>query len=140
MSLFIPEGWSRKQVARYIAAENAKHGAEFVSVDTNGRPLPDRMLRALRNRHLLVQEFAEPDHPQVLVRLSVSRTALNDKGDRWLDGITWDQLQAVKDAMGYAEHDAVEVYPRSRDVVNVAAIRHLWVLREPVPFAWGKGR
>lgn len=133
----VPPGMSLKEVRRYMAAESRQYGAELVPLDTDGsgRPKPPNMLRAWRSRSYLVQEYAE-DSPQVLVRLSVSRTILNDKGG-WLDGITWDQLQAIKTALGYHEHDAVEVYPRQRNVVNVANIRHLWVMREPLPFAWG---
>jgi hypothetical protein len=60
------------------------------------------------------------------------------EGDRWADNITWDELQALKTQCGYGGHDAVEVYPPTRDVVNVANIRHLWVLAEKLPFAWRK--
>ena len=34
---------------------------------------------------------------------------------------------------------AVEVFPADDQVVNVANMRHLWVLPEPLPFAWEKG-
>ena len=33
----------------------------------------------------------------------------------------------------------MEVYPRTADLVNVANMRHLWVLPELLPFAWRKG-
>jgi hypothetical protein len=36
--------------------------------------------------------------------------------------------------------DAVEVYPPAGDVVNVANMRHLWVLRDRLPFAWRGGK
>jgi hypothetical protein len=42
--------------------------------------------------------------------------------------------------VGFGAADALEVYPRDGDVVNVANIRHLWVLRDPLPWAWGEGR
>jgi hypothetical protein len=75
----------------------------------------------------------------VLVRLSVLRTTLDAHTGRWLDGIAWDQLQDIKAQCGYAHHDAVEVYPRACDTVNVANLRHLWVMREPVAFGWRAG-
>lgn len=35
--------------------------------------------------------------------------------------------------------DAGEVFPAESDVVNVANMRHLWLLREPPPFGWRRG-
>lgn len=89
-------------------------------------------LRMLRSRHWLVQEF-EATAP-ALVRLSVNRTAVS--GTRWVEGISWDELQALKNECGYLLHDAVEIYPAAGDVVNVANIRHLWVMVDPLSFAW----
>jgi len=34
--------------------------------------------------------------------------------------------------------DAIEIFPADMDVVNVANMRHLWVMAEPVEFAWRK--
>lgn len=70
-------------------------------------------------------------------RLSVLR--VTTQKDDWADEITWDQLQRVKRECGFGEVDAVEVYPRDSDVVNVANIRHLWLMDEPVAFAWRRG-
>ena len=70
------------------------------------------------------------------MRLSINRTTLD--GDRWQEGLEWETLQALKNELGYAAHDAVEVFPAAADVVNVANMRHLWVLSEPLPFAWRK--
>lgn len=89
-------------------------------------------LRVWRSRHFLVQEF-KADAP-ALVRLSINRTAVT--GDRWQEGIDWETLQGIKNEIGYAGLDAVEVFPRQIDTVNVANMRHLWVLAEPLPFAW----
>lgn len=92
-------------------------------------------LRAWRSRHWLVQEFSAP--APAVVRLSVNRTTVTD--GRWEDGISWDELQAIKREIGYGAQQAVEIYPADRDVVNVANMRHLWILAEPLAFAW-KGR
>jgi hypothetical protein len=83
-----------------------------------------------------VQEYAEA--APVLVRLSVLRTTLDPKVGRWVDGITWDELQSIKAQCGYGQHDALELYPIDSDVVNVANLRHLWVMASPVSFAWRK--
>lgn len=68
-------------------------------------------------------------------RLSINRTTVGPDG-LWLDGITWDNLQAIKSAVGFGEFWAVELYPADSSVVNVANIRHLWVSPTPPPFAW----
>jgi hypothetical protein len=60
-------------------------------------------------------------------RLSVCRTQLKDDG-RWGDGITWDQLQEVKAQCGFGDFWAVEVYPATAAVVDVANMRHLWLV------------
>ncbi|EOG1815585.1 hypothetical protein ACK3RA_000943 [Enterobacter hormaechei] len=49
-----------------------------------------------------------------------------------------DALQEIKSAVGYGDRDAVEIYPRDSDVVNVANMRHLWITPEPIAFAWRK--
>jgi hypothetical protein len=30
----------------------------------------------------------------------------------------------------------VEIYPRDRDIVNIANMRHLWVMAEPLALGW----
>ncbi len=92
------------------------------------------VLRVWRSRDFLVQEYAEA--APVLVRLSVLRTTLDPAVGRWVDGITWEELQGIKSECGYGQHDALEIYPVEGDVVNVANLRHLWVMRAMVTFAW----
>jgi hypothetical protein len=85
------------------------------------------------SRDFLVAEHAE-EH--VICRLSINRTSVV-AGGGWRDGITWDELQELKRQVGYGDAMAVEVYPPDADVVNVANIRHLFVVHpEAVPFAW----
>jgi hypothetical protein len=55
---------------------------------------------------------------------------------RWLDGITWDELQHLKMLAGYGDRVAVEIYPPDSEVVNIANIRHLWLLNEVPTFMW----
>lgn len=88
--------------------------------------------RILRSRHYLVQEYGATE--PALCRLSITRT--NVKNGDWEDRIPWEELQRIKDAIGYRDHDAVELYPRARDVVKDANMRHLWVLRDPCSLAW----
>jgi hypothetical protein len=86
----------------------------------------------------LVQVYADsnPVYPGLL-RLSVSRTKLGADAS-WIDGVAWDELQAIKAAVGYGDRYAIEVYPRDEDLVNVANMRHLWILPEPLSIGWFK--
>lgn len=124
----------RRQLEKY----NAKQPTELTLIHRTEWPLSGQrnelLLRVWRSRDYLVQEYSElwP----VLVRLSVLRVEIDAKSDRWRDGITWDELQAIKNECGYSNHDALEVYPAKSDEINVANIRHLWVMCDRVDFAW----
>lgn len=63
---------------------------------------------------------------------SVRRTASRKRrsGTDWRDGITWDELQRVKNETLGPDVWCVEVYPPDGEVVDVANIRHLWPLDE----------
>jgi hypothetical protein len=60
------------------------------------------------------------------VRLDIER---KDKKD----GITWDELQQIKNDCGFANCDAVEFYPAEMDVINTGNLRHLYVFFEKLP-------
>lgn len=70
-----------------------------------------------------------------VLRLSINRTQLGENG-RWLDGITWDDIQGIKSQLGFSEYCAVEIFPPRGDLVDVANVKHIWVLKEPPPFMW----
>jgi len=126
---------------RELERQNAKMPRELRLVPREEWPLEHQrspILRVWRSREFLVQEYAEAS--PVLVRLSVLRTTLDPKVGRWVVGITWDELQSIKAECGYGQHDALELYPPDSDVVNVANLRHLWVMRELQTFAWRGGR
>jgi hypothetical protein len=42
------------------------------------------------------------------------------------DGITWDELQAVKDEYLGPDAQAVEIYPAQHRLVDEVNMRHLW--------------
>jgi len=92
-------------------------------------------LKVWRSAEFFVQEFP-PTHDGV-IRLSVNRTHVDPTSLRWVDGISWDDLQRLKGEAGYADREAVEVYPPAACVVNEANIRHLWILPARMPFSWG---
>jgi hypothetical protein len=98
---------------------------------TSSHPTSPKRIECWRSRAFLVQVFSECGG---IERLSVCRTSHN--GNRWEENITWDELQRLKAECGRGDRQAVEIFPADRDVVNVANMRHLWVLVEPLPFAW----
>lgn len=85
------------------------------------------------SKTLLVQLYEATDRSPV--RMSVFRVGEMIDG-RFPDGISWDELQQAKSEVGFGDIDAVEIYPRDSDVVNVANARHLFLIPEGVPFRW----
>ncbi len=127
----------RREMEAELARENARWPAELVPVPRIEWPerYPATLLEAWRSRDWLVQVHQDGG----AVRLSVCRAAFEPRGERWADGITWDDLQRLKRECGRGHLDAVEIYPADRDVVNVANMRHLWLVeRAALPFAWRK--
>lgn len=49
------------------------------------------------------------------------------------DGITWDQMQTIKNACGFEDQDAIEFFPKEVDVINTGNLRHLYVFFEKLP-------
>lgn len=120
---------------RQMAAEYARQPKVLRDIPRQEWPAcSTNQLRVLRSRDFLVQEF--PATSPAVVRLSVSRTTLKD--GEWVDGITWEELQRIKRECGYGDADAIEIYPGDLDVVNVANMRHLWIMAAPVECAWRK--
>lgn len=100
-----------------------------------GKEIPGR-IEIWISRDFMVQIFEEKDN---IKRLSVNRTSYDGKTG-WSENISWEDLQKIKRAVGFAGHDAVEVYPDDYDVVNIANLRHLWVfpLHSKLDFIWRK--
>ena len=96
--------------------------------------LPERVWAS---RHYLVQLYQEAQHDSAPVyRMSVCRTRLKKTGVRWQEGLTWDELQAIKREIGFGDWYGVEIYPRECDVVNEANMRHIWLMEKPLPVGW----
>ena len=93
---------------------------------------PDKMpVQVWCSKKYLVQLYEERDGVQ---RLSINRTSRH--AGNWSDKMTWDELQAIKAEVGFGQSYAIEVYPRERDLVNVANMRHLWILPAPLRVGW----
>jgi hypothetical protein len=85
-------------------------------------------LEVWRSRTWIVQVFAARYGTGADVRISVRRR----------DGtpdISWRDLQGIKAQIGRGSEFAVEAFPADADVVDVANMRHLWVIPRP-PWAW----
>ena len=87
---------------------------------------PNR-IETWKNGNFLVQVFRD----DCGLRVSVNSVVAGKKG-MWVDGITWEQLMEIKRLIGRGEEYAVEVLPRDCEIVNVANMRHFWILPEPV--------
>lgn len=98
--------------------------------------MPPGIQRVWRDRRYLVQQNLD----RGMVRLSVNVVAAKSSLERWVDGIPWDDLQRIKNQCGYADACAVELFPPEAKVVNVANLRHLWILPEPPAFMWSAKR
>ena len=124
-----------REQRRQLARDNAKLPALLAPMELVSNAPPD-LIKAWRSKEFLVQGYFE-DVEGVLIRLSVNRSTLGNNG-RWLENITWDELQALKRQAGYGDKYAVEIYPQDKEVVNVANMRHLWILENPLKIGWFK--
>lgn len=95
---------------------------------------PNAPMLAWRSKKFIVQLFGEDKMMPGLARLSISKAKF--VSGNWADGITWDELQQIKREVGLGDYYAIEVYPRDKDLVNVANMRHLWVCKEPLQIGW----
>jgi hypothetical protein len=89
-----------------------------------------------RSRRFLVQIFSESG----FIRLTISRTEWDPSANAFRDGIRWEDLQRLKAEAGYPDAWAVEVFPPEIEIINVAPMRHLWILAEAPAFGWHRDR
>jgi hypothetical protein len=125
---------ANRQQRKALEAENKRWPEILKSIPSSEWPRMESytITKVWRSRRFLVQQYENPGEP---IRLSINTVTLEANG-RWKDGITWDDIQAIKRQCGYAERYAVELYPADVDVVNVANVRHIWLLDEPPSYAW----
>ena len=126
----------------HLRRENALYSDTFKKISENqwpegyGRSPTTLTLAVWRSRRYLVQIVKEM-HKEAH-RLSVNCTELNEKGDSWKDGITWDELMEIKRQCGFESSWAIEIYPPDHHIVNVANMRHLWLLDAAPACSWTK--
>ncbi len=121
----------RRNAILYMERENKAHPEALREILSDGKaPGP---VKVWRSREFLCQLF---DGPGGVLRFSVNRTHVDPATLRWVDGITWDDLQRLKREAGFGGLEMVEVYPPDADVVDIANIRHLWIVPTRMPFSW----
>lgn len=132
-----------RQGRRALRSAQHRHVSQLPSVltpvpESEFPPIQPRPIKVWRSRKYLVQLYDESTatYPGMM-RLSILRATMKPDG-RWEDGLTWDELQGIKREIGFGDMYAVEVYPRDADLINVANIRHLWLLPMPLEIGWVK--
>lgn len=126
----------RRAAQKHMRKESATYPAHLAKIPTSEWPISSTAgpQEVWRSRDYLVQVYSAPEG--CVCRLSINRTALTGNG--WSEDIPWTELQRLKGECGFGDAWAVEIYPPDRKVVNVAAMRHIFVVPvEFVPFAWG---
>lgn len=120
---------------RRMEKNSAKYTEKLTLIPRQSWPeeTPPGLLKVYRSNRFLVQIYGAP--LPALYRLSIHRTEQDATGN-WRDNITWDELLSLKNQAGFQDSEAVEIYPPAGSVVNVANIRHLWVMGEPMGFSW----
>lgn len=128
---------------RYLKEQNRRYTAdldpipreEWSAIAASMNPRPEAVWRSA---YFLVMLFQD----RGWTRLSVCRTQVTGLdlggGPLWRDNITWDELMQCKAGAGFRGDWAVEVYPPEDEVVNVANMRHLWIIPEP-KYGWKRG-
>ena len=61
-------------------------------------------------------------------KMTISRNTWDSHACRYKDGITWDEIMEIKRGIGMGEENAVEFYPPDSEVINIANVRHIWIL------------
>lgn len=130
-----------REQRRQLERDNAKRPLQLEEIPRAEWPegmttRPGAPFKVWRSRGFLVQAFEAP--APAFIRLSILRTSL--AGDRWTDNITWDEIQRLKAEAGLGDAWAVEIFPPDREVVNVANIRHVWILNDTPAYGWRKER
>lgn len=126
-----------KNVNREMQRENKLYPVHMVQVPREKWPKTQHgakcePLNLWRSRDFVAQVVREPNGA---IRIAVNRTRMNEDYD-FADGISWDDLWRIKNEIGFSDRDCIEIYPAQEDIINVANIRHLFVLPEKHEWNW----
>lgn len=135
----------RRAMMAHAREEAARRPAKLTQIPFSQWPesyrnSPDAPTQVWHSREFLAQIYdVKPTHGIDTRRLSICRVTLKEDG-RWEEGLSWDDLMRAKREAGFGDWYAVEIYPRDRDIVNVANMRHLWILAVPLELGWFASR
>jgi hypothetical protein len=127
---------ARRAMRRAVAAESALFPAEMqlIAETFAGSTDPGRVWRS---RTHLAMLYTHEGHSRLTVQRVTDAAFHPDRDPK--GGISWDELQRIKSECGFGGWWAVEVYPPDPEVVDVAPMRHLWLLGAVAPpYAWRK--
>ena len=126
-----------KLMRRQLEKDNAKRSEILTPVDKELWPSGDlenpNRIEVMLSRKYMVQIF---DEQNGAIRISCNRTSIDQFG-QWEENLTWDELMEIKRQAGYGDRYAVEVLPEDENIVNVANIRHIWIMPRPI-VGWRK--
>jgi hypothetical protein len=108
----------------------------FKNIPREKWPYPQPNLRSVwKNNEFLVQEYDDDGSK----RLTINRiNPKESEGElQWEENISWDDLQDIKNSLGYRSKWMVELYPPQEHVINDANMRHLWLIETP-KYGWHK--
>lgn len=131
----------RRALAREMRKQAAAWPSHLVEVPesewpTRRRETTEYPITVWRSRNYLVVRYAAPSLNGVEVRrLTVNRVTIGNDG-HWNQDIPWEDLLRCKRETGHGDWYGVEIYPRDRDIMNIANMRHLWLVAEPLGIGW----
>ncbi len=124
-----------REAIKNLKKQNKKYPKFLIEVDEKDWPYSSNDIKpdkVWRSRYFLVQMFNGDQ-----VRLTVNRTMI-DRDGHWIGKIRWEELQEIKKQCGFGMLCAVEIYPPEKSIINVANMRHLWILNKAPSFMWEK--
>lgn len=106
----------------------------FEEIQDRPVPLPDGCTKVVKNSRWMVFYYRPAltwmGMAQLIMIRSAAATWEPPKGHSWGD------FQRIKNELFGEDAQAVELYPRARDLVDQANLYWLWILHEPKPDAW----
>lgn len=124
----------KKRQQLWLKKENKKYPKTLQELPRDQWPLGytenPGIIQVWRSSSFLVQAYAEGD----VIRLSINRAVIVN--GEWGADISWEELQDLKRQAGYGNRRAVEVYPMDDHIINVANMRHLWILPDDIEIGW----
>jgi hypothetical protein len=129
-----------KDLRQELKAKNAEATRSLELVPKEDWPVQSgerSPLRVWRSRSFLVQEYEDSGYIRISVIDSRKLKSFSNNSPKFGNSITWEEIQQIKHDIGYGDRCAVEVFPPDNLVVNVANMRHIWILDYVPNFCWG---